>query len=75
MLRYLGKISYGLYLYHVDIILKINNTFTEMDIKNSYFLFVTYLLATTGVATISWYLIEKPFLKLKNKFEIIRSRT
>ena len=42
--------------------------------ENPYFLFTTHLLTTIAIATLSWYLIEKPFLKLKNKFEIIRSR-
>lgn len=74
-LRYLGKISYGLYLYHVDVIFKINNIFAGTSLENPYLLFTMHLLTTIAIATLSWYLIEKPFLKLKNKFEIIRSRS
>ena len=72
---YIGKISYGLYIYHffaepfffkICDVLKIDLTkvIGYNMISRSVFLF----LATLIVASISWRLIEQPINKLKNKF-------
>lgn len=79
---YLGKISYGLYLYHnfvfnfyhtksdspvLKVLSKIQNYFTS--ITSSIFFEATYYFIITFIlATASWYLIEKPANKLKKYF-------
>jgi peptidoglycan/LPS O-acetylase OafA/YrhL len=80
--NYLGKISYGLYVYHnfvynhyhspayhpvVRLFNKLGRTidgFQDMHILQVMILF----LLTTVVATVSWYLIEKPINNLKDKY-------
>jgi len=80
-MQYLGKISYGLYLYHLIISTLLINSL-ESFIKTNILQFVpeifkynlyvftapVYFLLTVAVASLSYYIIEKPFLKLKDKY-------
>lgn len=80
--QYLGRISYGLYLYH-NFVFNVYHTkpthFTVRSwswltnsmpfLSSSYFFqFSYFLLLTILVASVSWYLIEKPINALKDKF-------
>lgn len=69
LLLYIGKISYGLYLLHNFIPyfygLKIPGVPEDMSLYVIQFLRFLFLLV---FATFSWFLIEKPILKLKDKF-------
>jgi peptidoglycan/LPS O-acetylase OafA/YrhL len=81
-IQYLGKISYGLYLYHLIIssILESNFKYFWENIRrslpavlgyNSYIVSAPfYFLITVLVASLSYFMIEKPFLVLKSKLEI-----
>jgi peptidoglycan/LPS O-acetylase OafA/YrhL len=81
-LVYIGQISYGIYIYHnfiyndyhntpnnpfmkvVNIIYeKFGHTFLGQSIK-IIFLYIIVLL----IASVSWYVIEKPINQLKNKY-------
>ena len=64
---YLGKISYGLYVYH-PISLWIAGALLERGG------FAAALLLTTGFAHFSYVYLEAPFLRLKERFELVRSR-
>lgn len=71
ILTYIGKISYGLYLYHnfIPFFYGLNLSW----ISNSFSMYVVQLLrfiVLLVVATASWYFIEKPILRLKNRFTI-----
>jgi peptidoglycan/LPS O-acetylase OafA/YrhL len=82
-LMYLGQISYGLYVYHNFIYNYYhleNNTLwwyflrkvpTEYQgmINFTPLLFLLNFLILVVVASLSWYLIEKPINRLKNKFD------
>ncbi len=73
---FLGKRSYGLYLYH----LLGNGVADYMTARisvlpsNSLVSFIYSLSFTVIVSIISYKFIETPFLKLKKKFEVINSR-
>jgi peptidoglycan/LPS O-acetylase OafA/YrhL len=80
--QYMGRISYGLYLYHnfvynvyhtqpthftarawrriTDILPFLNSTY--------FFKFSFFVALTITLATISWYLIEKPINNLKDRY-------
>ena len=66
---YLGKISYGMYMYHtiaVVIGVKIALNFQQSN-------WVSYPIAyilTISISALSYQYFEKPFLKLKDKFTI-----
>jgi peptidoglycan/LPS O-acetylase OafA/YrhL len=71
-LIFTGKISYGLYCYHGITILLINllATHFKIDIAN-WAIVIIYFLFNYLVATISYYYLEFPFLKLKKKWRRI----
>lgn len=69
ILIYLGKISYGLYLYHnlIPYVYTIQlppvfNTYTY------YFIQFARLLVLVLISSFSWYVFERPILKFKEKF-------
>jgi peptidoglycan/LPS O-acetylase OafA/YrhL len=79
-LRYLGKISYGLYAYHVlcimvvDKVLTLQRRFAEHSLIHAGLREVLSLALTIGVSAISYAALEKPFLQLKEKFTRVHSR-
>ena len=75
-LEYLGKISYGLYVYHYMCILIAERFLHSNGIEHLYMLLreVISLGLTVGVAAVSYALLEKPFLNLKRRFTHIHSR-
>ena len=56
-LVFIGRISYGLYLYHWPLFLVINHAHTGLL---GFPLLASRLAATFAAATASWYLIEEP---------------
>jgi peptidoglycan/LPS O-acetylase OafA/YrhL len=82
IVSYLGRISYGLYLYHNFVYNVYHTPETSYVVRGLHkiqrlFPFVTgnyifdalyYFLITIFVATLSWYLIEKPLNNLKKYF-------
>jgi peptidoglycan/LPS O-acetylase OafA/YrhL len=69
-LRYLGKISYGLYVYHFPIIwfaIRVR----DLGVVDPYAKPVIALISFTGtllVASLSYLYLEKPLLNLKDRF-------
>lgn len=73
---FLGKRSYGLYLFHLSGISLANYTVSNL-IKissNSIASFFLALFYTIVLGIVSYKVIETPFLKLKRKFEMVLSR-
>jgi len=71
ILNYLGKISYGIYLYNamvIDLLERIPWLAQHYAIK-----LPLDILLTMALATLSFELFEKKFLKLKNKFQIVKT--
>lgn len=69
-LQYLGKISYGLYVYHFPMIW-FAGRIRDHGISVEPTPFLVMLLSFTGtvaVASLSYFALEKPFLKLKERF-------
>jgi peptidoglycan/LPS O-acetylase OafA/YrhL len=71
----LGRISYGLYVYHVlvsEITLALvnpGNRFISIVLSG-----ILSLFGTICVAAISYAYLERPFLKMKRRFEVLHTR-
>jgi peptidoglycan/LPS O-acetylase OafA/YrhL len=66
VLAWLGVVSYGIYLYHADLIAVVNDRLIRHDLPHSY---PVVLILAAGVtfafAAASFYLFERPLLRLK----------
>ncbi len=81
IIQFFGKISYGLYLYHLIISSLLSDWFSSYwdSVRtfvpgilgyNSYIVsFPLYLSITILSASLSYYIIERPFLRVKEKLE------
>jgi peptidoglycan/LPS O-acetylase OafA/YrhL len=69
---YGGKISYGVYLYHKVIPILVESSLRSIGIihPSSRFVLIISIALTFIVAHFSWIYIEKPILKLKDRFEV-----
>ncbi len=72
-LTYLGKISYGLYVYH-PLAIGLGAHVVDSFGLNSQFIIVAGLIADIGIAWISYEYLEKPFMRMKERFAIVKSR-
>jgi peptidoglycan/LPS O-acetylase OafA/YrhL len=79
--RYLGKISYGLYIYHFGVIETVEKLFAKANLKAitgtaycSLVAFVLSLCMTIVIAALSYELFERRFLMLKARFTTTPSR-
>lgn len=72
---YLGKISYGLYVFHALVIEFVRACFHSGD-RQTYFAAwsLSAFLLTVAVAVLSYHFLESPFLRLKQRFEVVHSR-
>jgi peptidoglycan/LPS O-acetylase OafA/YrhL len=76
-LAFLGKISYGLYVYHLFsfwIVFKMINVSQDNYGQWVIEVFFLPLLVTILLSSVSYRFLEKPFLDLKNRFVIVQSR-
>jgi peptidoglycan/LPS O-acetylase OafA/YrhL len=64
-LRYLGEVSYGIYLWHMMLIIKLD----PLPRMGGYRLLRLTLLCTFLLAALSWHLIEKPVLERARKVQ------
>jgi len=72
-LVFLGEISYGIYLWHEAIH---HVLFNEGVLSSSYVPgFLEIAMCTIALATGTYYLVEKPALRLKNRWAVPRSTT
>lgn len=79
--RYMGKISFGLYVFHIaciDLSKRIVKDIIGINFSNStvnwLLYFIVAILFTIILSILSYELLEKRFLILKNRFAVIRSR-
>jgi peptidoglycan/LPS O-acetylase OafA/YrhL len=77
-LSYLGKISYGIYMYHFMITAIVLAMLKHLAINTNEILFncliySTVLLSTILVSGLSYEFLEKRFIKLKGRYTVIKS--
>ncbi|MGJ8745932.1 acyltransferase family protein [Polaribacter sp.] len=73
VLNYLGRISYGIYMYHFVILILVLKLSAKYNIHSNWFIYSLILIGTIIVSSISYYYFESFFLRLKTKFSFIKS--
>lgn len=74
--NFIGKLSYGIYVYHMLIILLIIPVIKLLpysDFSRTVFMSLFTVFATFLISYLSYEYFELPFLKLKSKFATIKS--
>ncbi len=67
VLRFFGRISYSLYLYHIVVIASVLHFLPHLQLRWAYPLMY---LGSAAAAYTSYRVVEKPFLRLKHRFEV-----
>jgi peptidoglycan/LPS O-acetylase OafA/YrhL len=72
-LVFCGKISYGIYLYHTIIPGFSDNFYYKIVGRNTFlghdfFFFVFNIIILLMISSLSWFIVEKPFNRLKSKY-------
>lgn len=73
LLRYLGIISFGLYIYHNVLIVILIKLLFRLNLLNDFILYPLVFISTIIVSVISYELFEKKFLRLKLKFSKVKT--
>jgi len=78
VLSYLGKISYGLYVWHAIVVTRLwhwnHVSKGKITVMSFALRAVCGLLLTVGIAALSYRVLEAPFLRMKKRFTWIESR-
>lgn len=78
LFNYLGKISYGLYMYHFMVIpfcmyIYVKHFRTDSTLIENLVLYIAIILLTIVISGISYQFIEQRFIKLKSRYSRIKS--
>ncbi len=72
---YLGKASYGIYMYgNILVTIVVKKVMIGFGIYNIYFYYFLIVVLSLLIPVISYELLEKPFLKLKQRFALVKTR-
>lgn len=74
-MQYLGKISYGLYVFHMPCLLLVGKVSVRLlGYDSPLWVGVVAFFMTIGLAVLSYSYFERPFLRLKERFAFVKSR-
>lgn len=72
IMKFFGKISYGLYLFHQPILYYLGVSHMQEGAKVSLPYAILLLVLCVGIPTVSFYVVENPLLKLKKKYSVVK---
>lgn len=73
-MRLLGKVSFGFYVYHAAMLYVAEKLLGRLGVGSGPVVFTLALALTIGISVLSYNLYERPFLKLKKRFTVVKSR-
>jgi peptidoglycan/LPS O-acetylase OafA/YrhL len=68
LFNYLGKITYGTYVYHLMIVFMVAYYCKKYNYMNPNFMYVITIILSFGIAAISYEFMEKRIYKIRNRF-------
>jgi peptidoglycan/LPS O-acetylase OafA/YrhL len=77
LVAWLGRISYGLYVFHALGLVLGRRQAVSWDLVDAPRVLLTGLVGlglTIAASVLSWFLVERPFLRLKKRYEVVASR-
>ena len=73
-MRHLGKISYGIYVFHIFALWVSEEIMRRAGVDSTISRLALGILISIGLADVSYRLLERPFLLLKERATVIQSR-
>lgn len=73
-MRHLGRISYGIYVFHIFGLWVSDEIMRRVGVDSTLSRLALGILITIGLADVSYRLLERPFLLLKERATVIQSR-
>jgi len=73
-MQHLGKISYGIYVFHIFGLRMSERIMGHVGVSSAYAELAVVILITLALAEISYHLLERPFLLLKERFTVVENR-
>ena len=74
ILRWVGKRSYSIYLYHIPIFLLFENFRQPHNLTNLVIITLLRFAISIAMAALSYKYIEQPILKLKKRYEVYKMK-
>jgi peptidoglycan/LPS O-acetylase OafA/YrhL len=68
---FLGKITYGMYIFNIVVVSLIIKLFKENNLDSIPLYYISIVIISLVAATLSYFLIESPFLRLKKKKQLV----
>ena len=72
-ISYLGKISYGIYMYHLIVMTPIFALAVKYNLQTNWLIYPLIIVGSIIISSLSYHFYESIFLKLKTKFTLVRS--
>lgn len=73
MINYLGKISYGIYMFHFIVLIPVLMFLSKFNLENSILTYSLVFGITIAISSFSYHYFEAFFLKRKVKYAFIKS--
>ncbi|PLX13464.1 MAG: hypothetical protein C0598_03540 [Marinilabiliales bacterium] len=74
-IHYLGKVSYGIYMYgNIIVTIIMDKLIKEYEIRVGWIFFSIVISLSLIIPIISYELFEKPILKISKKFQVVKTR-
>lgn len=71
-IKYMGKISYGIYMYHLIGIIMTLQILIKLDYSlNNFVIYFMSFVITITISSISYYTFEKFFMNFKKKYSVV----
>lgn len=73
IISYLGRISYGIYMYHFIVLIPVLMLMSQLKTDSNIIIYSLILTITIAISSISYHYFESFFLKTKTKYAFIKS--